>query len=217
MKRFLIFLALICAATTLFAQVALPEHQFASGRWGFVGTRLYQNDVHSGLAKFNLRVPQRGAMIYEFTARYEDGMQDGHGGFGIHVFMDTAYNGRSWGAGNSYLLWLNYDKNATGRVHKGFSAQVYRSRSNSVMDLVTSYDLNQYVPYITWADVMQPVNIRIYVNGDTGEVRVYDPSDPTFSYYWFFFLDRRDLPLRGDWIALRTNGVSLSFGMGVNR
>lgn len=216
MKRFLIFLALICAATTLFAQVPLPEHQFASGSWGFVGPRLHQRDAAAGLAKVNIRANQRGPMIYEFNAKYEGGLEDGHGGFGIHIFMDSAFNGRSWGAGNSYLLWLNYDENPiTPGIHKGFSAQVYRSRSNSVMDLVTSYDLNQYLPYITWADLANPVPIRIWINGDTGEVRVYDPTDPTYSWYWFFYLDRRDLPLRGDWIALRTNGMSVSFGMGL--
>jgi len=216
MKRLLIFLALICAAATLFAQVPLPEHQFAAGRWGFVGSRLQQSDAKSGLAKFNMRVPQSGAMQYEFTAKYEDGLQDGHGGFGIHIFGDSAYNGASWGAGNSYLLWLNYDENpVTPGFIKGFSAQVYRSRSNSVMDLVQSFDLNQYLPYITWDDLRYPVPIRIVVYGDTGEVRVYDPTDPDWTYYWFFFLDRRDVPLRGNWISLRTNGASVSFGMGL--
>ena len=216
MKRFILFLAVMFAAVSLFAQVSLPEHQFAAGQWSWIGSRLYQRDIHSGLAKMNLRAPQSGPMIYEFNARYEDGLQTGHGGFGIHVFVDNAYNGRSWGAGNSYLLWLNYDENPVSRtVPRGFSAQIYKSRSNSVMDLVDSFDLNQYLPYITWEDITNPVPIKIWVNGDTGEVRAYDPSDPALNDYFYFYLDRRDLPLRGNWVALRTNGVSMSFGLGL--
>ena len=209
-------MALVCAAACLFAQVALPEHQFAAGRWGFTGTRLYQMDTNAGLVKMNMRVPQSGPMIYEFNARYESGLENGHGGFGIHVFMDSAFNGVSWGGANSYLLWLNYDENPyTPGFVRGFSAQVYRSRSNSVMDLVASYDLNEYLPYITMEDITTPVPIRIWVDGDTGEVRAYNPADPDWSEYFVFYLDRRDLPLRGNWIALRTNGVSVSFGMGL--
>jgi len=216
MKRLLIFLALICAAATLFAQVPLPEHQFAAGSWNFVGSRLYQTDAKAGLAKANIRIPQSSAMIYEFNVRYEDGLQDGHGGLGIHLFVDNAFNGRSWGAGKSFLLWLNYDENPVTRGFvRGFSAQVYRSVSNSVMDLIANYDLNQYLPYITWDDVTGIVPVRIYANGDTGEVRVYDPTDPDWLSYFFFYLPRSDLPVRGNWISIRTNGASVSFGMGL--
>ena len=150
-------MALLCVAATLFAQVQLPEHQFAAGRWNFVGTRLFQSDIKAGLAKVNIRAPQSGPMQYEFNVRYEDGLQDGHGGFGIHIFGDSAYNGASWGAGKSYLIWINYDeKPVTPGFIRGFSAQVYRSRTNSVMDLVQSYDLNQYLPYISWDDLRKP-------------------------------------------------------------
>lgn len=209
-------MALICAAATLFAQVPLPEHQFAAGSWTFIGSRLYQTDVKAGLAKVNIRAPQNGPMIYEFNVRYESGLEDGHGGFGLHVFADSAYNGRSWGAGNSYLLWLNYDENpVTPGFTKGFSAQVYRSRTNSIMDLVANYDLNQYLPYITWEDLSKPQPVRIWINGETGECRVYDPSDPELLNYWYFYFDKKDVPLRGSWIALRTNGASVSFGLGL--
>ena len=216
MKRLFILLVLLCAAATLFAQVALPEHQFASGRWGFVGSRLNQSDATARLAKVNIRAPQSGPMEYLFNVKYVDGLQDGHGGFGIHIFADRAYNGPSWGVGISYLLWLNYDENpVTPGFIKGFSAQVYRSRTNSIMDLVYSYDLNQYLPYITWDDLNSFVPVKIWANGNTGEVRVYDPTDPDLTYYWYFYLDSKDLPLRGDWVALRTNGINLSFGMGL--
>jgi hypothetical protein len=216
MKRFILFLVVACAAASLFAQVPLPDHQFAAGNWGFIGSRLYQNDARAGLAKVNIRAPQSGPMIYEFNVRYENGLQDGHGGFGLHIFADSAYNGPSWGVGDSYLLWLNYDERPiTPGIPYGFSAQLYKSRTNSIMDLVDSFNLNQYLPYITMDDISNPVPIKIWVDGNTGEVRAYDPSDPALLDYFYFYLPRTGLPLRGNWVALRTNGVSLSFGMGL--
>jgi hypothetical protein len=216
MKRLAFLMIGIGLTVSLFAQVQLPEYQFASGNWGFIGSRLYQNDTGARLAKVNLKVPQSGAMIYEFNARYEDGVQDGHGGFGLHIFTDSAYNSASWGAGRSYLLWLNYDEAPiTEGIPRGFSAQVYKSISNSQMELVESVNLNQYLPLLTWENLASPVPFRIWVNGDTGEVRVYDPSDPDLSNYYYFYIDRKDLPLKGDWVALRTNGIKLSFGLGL--
>jgi hypothetical protein len=216
MKRLVLSLLVMGMTVSLFAQVQLPEYHFASGNWGFIGTRLYQNDAGARLAKVNLRAPQNGPMIYEFNARYEDGVQDGHGGFGLHIFGDSAYNSASWGAGKSYLLWLNYDeKPITAGIPAGFSAQVYKSTTNSQMELVQSVSLNQYLPLLTWDNLASPIPFRIWVNGDTGEVRVYDPADPDLANYYYFYIDRKDLPLRGNWMALRTNGIKLSFGLGL--
>jgi hypothetical protein len=216
MKRLFLFVLALGLAVSLFAQVQLPEYHFASGSWSFIGPRLYQNDTGARLAKINIRIPQSGPMVYDFNARYEDGVQDGHGGFGLHIFTDSAYNAASWGAGRSYLLWLNYDEAPiTKGIPKGFSAQVYRSVSNSRMDLVESVDLNQFLPLLTWDNLSYPVPLRIWVNGDSGEVRVYDPTDPNLANYFYFYIDRKDLPLRGNWVALRTNGIKLSFGMGL--
>jgi hypothetical protein len=145
MKRIVLVLCLLGAAAALFAQVNLPEYRFASGNWSLSGQYLYQNDAKAGLAKMNARAPQSGPMLYEFDAKYENGAEDGHGGFGLHIFVDSAFNAASWGAGNSYLLWLNYDENPISKdIPKGLSAQVYRSHSNSWMQLVQSYDLNRY-------------------------------------------------------------------------
>jgi hypothetical protein len=204
-------------AVSLFAQVDLPLHRFANGKWDFSGTRLYQNDAKARLAKVNIQVPQKGPMVYDFNVRYEDGVQDGHGGVGLHIFADSVYNGASWGSGKSYLLWLNYDENPLSRdIPKGFSAQVYKSLSNSRMELVRSVDLNQYRPLLTTENLSYPVPFRIWVNGDTGEVRVYDPTAPNMnSNYFYFYIDSKDLPLRGNWVALRTNGLKLSFGLGL--
>jgi hypothetical protein len=217
MKRLVFFLLISCIAVSVFAQVQLPEYRFASGSWSFAGPRLYQNDDRAPLAKVNFRVPQSGPMLYEFNARYESGAEDGHGGFGVHVFADSAYNAASWGAGKSYLLWLNYDENPlrNSGIPAGFSAQVYRSISNSSMTLVDSVDLNEFAYLITDYNLSQPVPVKLWVDGSTGEVRVYDPTDPDLNYYFYFYVDSRDVPLRGDWVSLRTNGVNLSFSLGL--
>jgi hypothetical protein len=216
MKRFVFFLVVFGLVGSLFAQVQLPEHRFASGNWNFIGNRLYQNDAKAPLAKVNIRAPQTGPMVYEFNARYESGAEDGHGGFGLHIFSDVAYNGPSWGSGKSYLLWLNYDENPISQdIPRGLSAQVYRSYTNSRMELVRSVDLNQYTNLLTTENLSAPVPVKIWANGNTGEIRVYDPTDPNLADYFYFYLDSRDTPLKGDWVALRTNGMNLSFALGL--
>jgi len=212
MKRFVLCALALGISLPLFAQT--PEYRFAFGRWQFDGPRLYQNDENARLAKVNLRVPQSGAMIYEFSVRYEGGAEDGHGGFGLHIFVDSPHNGPSWGAGNSYLLWLNYDNAPFTRgIPRGLSAQVYRSLSNSRMDLLESVSLNEYLPLLTRENLQNPTSFRIIADGNTGEVRVYNPFEPGGNSYFVFYIDRRNLPLRGNWVSLRTNGIRLSFTM----
>ena len=215
MKRFVLFLLVMGLGVSLFAQVQLPEYHFGSGNWSFSGPRLFQNDANARLAKINILAPQSGPMIYEFNVRYEDGIQDGHGGFGIHVFANDVLHRASWGSGQSYLLWLNYDEHPITRgIPRGFSAQIYRSTSNSYMELIDSIDLNQYAYLLTYENcAAQPVPARIWIDGNTGEVRVYDPTDPNWDYYFYFYLPQRNL--RGNWVSLRTNGLKLSFGMGL--
>jgi hypothetical protein len=216
MKRVFLFLAVMVIASALYAQSGLPEYQFASGSWSFIGGRLYQRDAKAPLAKVNFKAPQNGPMLYEFNARYESGAEDGHGGFGLHVFGDSAVNRASWGSGNSYLLWLNYDEHPVSRtIPQGLSAQVYRSYSHSRMELVDSFDLNEYAFLVTEENLSTPVPIKIEVDGGNGEVRVYDPTDPEEAEYFYFYVDQKDVPLKGDWAVLRTNGIQLSFGMGL--
>ena len=214
MKRLILLLLVLGIAASLFAQV-LPTHQFASGNWGLSGSRLYQNDANARLAKVNMQIPQSGAMLYPFNVKYEGGFEDGHGGFGIHIFMDTAFNGASWGAGRSVLLWLNYDEHpiANSGIPYGLSAQVYRSVSNSQMELLDSFPLNEYVPYLLSSGILnQAIPVRIMADSSTGEVRVYDPTDPTGNFYFYFNLPRGVIPANGNWIAIRTNGMKASFG-----
>jgi len=177
-----------------------------------VSGRLYQNDASAPLAKVNIRVPQSGPMIYEFNARYEDGPRKTHAGFGIHIFADDVLHSVSWGSGVSYLLWFNYDENpVTQGIPRGLSAQVYRSYSNTRMDLIESVDLNEFVGMVDQY-ITRQIPIKIWANGDTGEVRVYDPTDPALDYYFYFYLPTKGL--KGNWISLRTNGLKASFGLG---
>ncbi|MDR2740729.1 MAG: hypothetical protein LBB98_01030 [Treponema sp.] len=216
MKRVVFFLAVIGLASAVYAQSQVPVYRFASGSWNFIGDRLFQNDTKARLAKVNFTVPQKGPMVYEFNARYESGAEDGQGGFGIHLFGDSVIEKASWGSGNSYLLWLNYDENPIIKgIPKGLSAQVYRSYTHSRMELVDSVDLNEYAYLLTEENLSAPVPVKITVDGGTGEVRIADPRDPELQDYFYFYLDSKDVPLKGDYVALRTNGMNLSFAMGL--
>jgi len=214
MKRFIVFILVMGITIPIFAQVKIPEYTFASGSWRFIGSRLYQNDANAKTAKVNFKAPQSGPMLYHFNIRYEGGAEDGHGGVGIHIFMDSAVNRATWGAGKSWLLWLNYDEKPLSKdIPAGLSAQIYRSISNSQMELIHSIPLTNYERFLTEENLASPITFRIIANGDTGEVRVYDPTDPNNRKYFYFFIDKKDLPLKGNYVALRTNGIKLSFAL----
>ncbi len=211
MKKTIAVLGLFMLGALVFSQVNLPaELQFASGNWGISGGRLYQNDANARLAKINIPVPQEGTMIYAFDARYEGGAEDGHGGFGLHVFVDSPYAQASWGAGSSYLLWLNYDEHPENEeIPAGLSTQLYRSYTNSRMELVQSFDLNHLTLLLTEENLSKPISFRIVADGDTGKFLIYIPTINNVSYIELNAED--NLPLKGNWVALRTNGMKLSF------
>jgi len=212
MKRFVFFILAMGIAMSISAQAEVPEYTFASGSWRFTGSRLYQNDAKARLAKVNFKVPQSGIMLYSFNLRYEGGAEDGHGGVGIHIFADRALNRASWGAGKSWLFWLNYDEKPLSKdIPAGLSAQIYRSVNNSRMELIDSIPLANYERFLTKENLASPISFRIIANGDTGEVRIYDPTDPDNRRYFYFFIDKKDLPLKGSYVVLRTNGIKLSF------
>lgn len=214
MTKRTITITLVIAIFLMAAQFAiaqsLPVHQLAVGNWKIVGNRVYQYDTDETLAKANIFVPQVGKMSYKFNVRYEGHGNDLHGGFGIHVFADSATVQRSWGTGESYLLWLNYDANPlSADIPKGFSAQVYKSNHHFSMDLVESVDLNHYVKYMTTQTAKMIIPITIYVDGTKGMVKVVNPGFP--NRYFEFSLGERNMT--GQWIALRTNGMALSWGL----
>lgn len=214
MKRNVFFVLVMGLVASVFAQQT-PQPQFAAGTWASLNGRYYQNDEKAPLAKANIQVPQKGSMLYDFNVRYEGGGEDGHGGFGVHIFVDRPYNGASWGSGNSYLLWLNYDeKPLDNTIPVGLSGQLYRSYSNTRMELLQSVDLNEYLPILLYnVSLNTIISFRIWVNGDTGEIRIYDPGNPL--KYYLIELDKRVLPLQGDWVSVRTNRIKLSFAPGL--
>jgi hypothetical protein len=207
---------LLLSAGVAMAQ-SRPNYSVAAGNWSWDvrQSRLYQNDASAGLAKVNIPVPQQnGTMLYEFNVRYEGPLDDTHAGFGIHLFVDNVVNRRSWGSGNSYLLWLNYDEKPLSRdIPAGLSAQIYRSRSPSEMALFDVIDLNDYLDLLT-ADVLyNPIPVKIWMNSTSGEVRIYDPTDLDDMYY-YFFVDPAVIKKNSGWVSLRTNSMQASFGYG---
>jgi hypothetical protein len=214
MKKMVLILAALCLFAPVFAQ-ELPEYHAASGQWVVEDGRLYQNDAASRLAKLNIANEQQGSMIYEFSVKYEGGGEDGQGGFGIHVFVPDSgiYHRASWGSGDSYLLWLNYDEDPSDpAIPAGLSAQVYHSLNSWDMELEETIDLNGLIPALPDDVLETAVSFVIRMNGDSGEIRIYDPTDETGESYLYYYIDETKLPQKGEWVSLRTNGVKLSFG-----
>ena len=192
------------------ASLEFSDLHVSFGKWELNNQRLYQKDLEAGMARIDIPAAQAGSMVYEFNVRYQDGgVEDLHGGFGVHIFVDEFSKGRAWGNGNSYLLWLNYDANPKG-ITKGFSAQVYKSTSHSRMELLADFDLNEYAFLLTEENMNAIIPVKMVVNGFTGDVKIYDPTDSTYVYK---FNLGNTKALTGNFISLRTNSLGLSFGM----
>lgn len=210
MRRLVVIVILlsIVSIVPLFS-LSAADLDFAYGKWAVTGNRLYQNDLNSGMARVDIQAPQAGMMVYEFNVRYEDGgTDDMHAGFGLHIFVDKPASGKAWGNGKSYLLWLNYDENAKN-ITKGLSAQIYKSSSNSKMELIADIDLNDYA-YLLTEDLLEMIiPVKMVINGFNGDVKIYDPTDSRFVYK---FNLGNTTPLTGQFISLRTNSLGISFG-----
>lgn len=256
MKKIALIVGALFLVTSMVAVAQTVNDDFSSmrgwtpgaGDWSVRAGRLVQSDAGAPLARIDRRVNQSGTYELEFAIRYLDGgyrsqadFENGiyHAGFGIHLGVDRPALGKaSWGAGESYLLWLNLDTRPETRrnnpEHYGFRAQVYHSRSNTVMGLVRDSalardpELSRYVvrDYMSidiiralrdWGvqvsvdDLGQalgvdvPINIR--VNTRTGEIGVLDPTEPTLRFY--FQVDPSIL--RGNYVSLRTNKLAASY------
>ena len=137
-------------------------------------------------------------------------MEDGHAGFGLHIFVDKPAKGFSWGEGKSYLLWLNYDKKPVSKsIPAGLSAQIYRSYSNSDMRLLQSVSLSALEKVLMKYPMSTKVPIKIVADGRTGIVKIYDPV--TAGLFYTVKLDNT-MPLTGNYVTLRTNSGAFSFG-----
>jgi len=182
---------------------------YAYGQWDIKGDRLVQSDLNAGMARVDIPYIQNGIATYEFDVQYKNGgADDQHAGFGIHIFVDNPAPGRAWGNGKSYLIWLNYDEEAKG-ISSGLSAQVYKSLSHSQMKLVADFDLNKYAPLLNAANMDIVIPVKMKVNGNTGDVKIYDPTKAGWVYE---FNLGNSVPLSGNYVSLRTNSASFSFG-----
>lgn len=208
-KSILPVLAMLLCIALPSAALSVDNFHYAYGQWSVEGDRLVQSDLLAGMARVDIPFPQSGEVEYDFNVRYEDGGTDDlHAGFGIHLFVGTPAPGKAWGNDKSYLLWLNYDADPSG-ISAGLSAQIYRSISNHEMKLIADYDLNRYAPLLTGANSARVVPVKIIVNGDTGDVWIADPLKDNWGYQ--FNLGNTE-PLKGNYISLRTNSGSFSFG-----
>ncbi len=208
MTRVVVIVALITVMTGMVFADSHLMFGTPEGDWAVRRNRLYQYDADASRAKAWVSVPQNGSMIYEFTMRYEGGIEDGHGGVGIHILSDTRPEGRSWGMGDSWLLWLNYDTvSAQPDIPKGLSAQLYKSTSNSDMELIDSVSLSSVEP-IAAQYINSIVPVKLTYLSSQGRVLIADPRGKSAGWYI-------DLPdgryETGQYAAVRTNGIRMSF------
>jgi hypothetical protein len=205
------------------------EYFDAAGNWRLSnnGQGFGQYDATQPLAKLNvsnaqllkaglLTIKPDGTYSYHFAVSYEGGLrEDGHGGFGIHFFVPTSsilHDRASWGSGNSLLFWLNYDEAplANSGIPKGLSFELYKSFSNSYMELAAAVDLNYLLAGDTsWMKDYQSywVDLTININPTTGAVVVDNGNYFRFTYT----IPASLLPLSGDWLTLRSNGMQVAY------
>ena len=230
MKRFFFcVLALsVLSVGTVFAQSVVADDNFSSlGSWQAAGGawkadgRLVQGDAQAPIAQIRRQLPQSGVYEMNFTIAYAAGgyknMQEAlqgkyRAGFGVHIGIDKASPGRSWGNGKSYLLWVNLDTLVPrNSPHFGLRGQVYQSRSDVDMTLMDKNNV-EIMPITAAINYLgkipgQAFPVRLVINTNDGEIRVYDPADP--SYYYYFYLDPK--LLKGSWVSLRTSKLSAAF------
>ena len=210
MKSFFIF-SIITAfiALPIYADFQKVAFGTQEGNWIISDNRYIQEDEIAPRAKAWVKVNQDSDMVYEFTMRYEGGIEDGHGGVGLHILADqNLEKGISWGLSDSWLFWLNYDVSpGNSEIPRGLSAQVYKSRDDSNMELFASIPLNQYEEILeSNLDTRIPVSIRYY--SGTGRVTIADPTGDSMGWY----VDLPDFSNEtGSYVAARTNGVAVSF------
>jgi len=214
-KKVLLIVLLSLSAVSLFSADLDTDLKTGEGTWKITSTSITQTDIEAPRAKIAVPYSQEGTEItYEFYVQYQGGaLEDGHGGFGVHIFADEIVQGPAWGAGKSLLIWLNYDENPRD-VTKGLSAQVYQSKTHSTMVLLEDIDLNWIIDELASADYTiedvfaDPIKIKIIVNTSTRKLKIADPVQE--DVYYEIDLPG-SVPLKGSYIVFRTNGMSASF------
>ena len=205
-------LTLTVLALTTFAQTVWASGSgdlgMLEGDWEYRGNRLSQKDPDAPRAKAWVRYPQNGITLYEFSVRFDDGLQDGHGGFGIHILADSVPDGPSWGAGKSWLLWLNYDEAPeVPGIPPGLSLQLYESTGDILMRIVESVSLDAFMAAVPSLQNTE-IPICLEFRPENGRLIITDPANQGPGWYL-------DLPgaagAAGSYIVLRSNGAAVSF------
>lgn len=239
---------MVCGiAFSLFAQEAwIP----AEGMWNVIGKDISQGDATSKLSRLDSKIVNGSTIELSFNVAYiaggyrdEQMLSKGeyHAGFGIHLGVeDPLLRERSWGNGDSYLLWINLDTRSTTRTdmpeHYGLRAQVYKSNSPSSMNLIKSDMLAQDAALLSMSvdnyasiDIVKAIKKLSGVDMSIEDVIAYFAPggvdvhlranirtgeiavmDPTNSGMYFKFPLDPGV-LSGDYISLRTNNVALNF------
>ena len=182
----------------------------ASGDWKVMNGKLYQMDAKERMAQLAVPAPQSGTVQYEFDLEYVGGGEDDYAGFGIHILVDNPAKKRSWGNGSSALLWVTWDPKVYGAP--GLFAQAYASMNSGNMQLYPPRDIikqggNMPFPaeYVKTKYLAATIPIKIILDIDAGEMKVYDPLD--MRYYYRF---AAEMPkTRGGYFGLRTNSLSV--------
>lgn len=200
-----------------------------NGSWAVKAGRLVQADVKDGMTKCYVKVPQSGVMRYEFDVMYVGGgEEDGYGAFGLHVFVDSLIPSISWGNGKSYLFWVTFDPKAYGvdKVGKtAFYGQIYKSTTNVDMWLLPGQYSHIAIPavspatgkpWMTWVypkgnyvipNPAVPVKVKIDVDADNGEAKVWDPVYTD----WYYRVPLDKSIKSGSYVILRTSSAAMSF------
>jgi hypothetical protein len=163
------------------------------GNWRATTTGASQQSAAARFAKYALPVPQAGVeTLFEYTARTRAGGWVGHG---LHLFASGKSNGKGYGFGNSYLVWLTRDERFYKTNHT--YVQLYRSFDDVRMVQLASVGIPEAISGdLRTAVHYNPAAKAIIVAVNGVERLRYQVGDAIPS---------------GDWAALRSLGGPVDF------
>ena len=187
----------------------LDNWQVCNGQWQVdANGKLVQTNSTDTMTHILIPVEQSGIIMYSFDIGYLGGLEDNYGGFGIHILANNPTTVRSWGNGNSFLLWLTYDV-PNYNANKIY-AQMYKSKDITTMNMLhngTNYPFGLLT--ISPEDIKKyagsTIPITIVIDTNTGQGKVYDPLN-TDKYYSF---NIGGPVAKGTYFSFRTNSLSV--------
>jgi len=188
----------------------LGQWQIASGQWQVNAQgSLIQANINNTMTHIVRQVEQSGIVMYSFDLGYLGGIEDNYGGVGIHMLINNPTNVRSWGNGNSYLLWLTYD--IPNYNENKIFAQMYKSSNLTTMNM-----MHRGKAYPVFRLTIPPpeklknyegrtVPVTIIINTNTGQGKVFHPFKSD-TYYSF---NIGGPVARGSYFSFRTNSLAI--------